>query len=164
MSASSLQLPLEKVLEAFIVASAINPFFIANTIHCGHAAESIESEPDYLSIIATLPRGSTPGHPEAIVRFELVTSVADATAAIHSPQVQAHSDRLSALIDLFTFDDSAASETLFQTRLAALTAAATASGFGLTGWERSPEPDQDGQSEKDQLVAKPSFTFDLYLL
>jgi hypothetical protein len=163
MSASSLQLALETVLKTWIVAQSANPFFTAANIHCGHGAETLNEETsDYLSIIASLPRGSTPGHPEPLVRFELVTSAAE--EALRTSQVQAHANRLSALIDLFTFDDSAANEAIFQTRLAALTAAAAASGFGFTGWERSPEPDEDGTTEKNQLVAKLSFTFELYLL
>ncbi len=151
MSASSYQLPLEQTLKTLLVSQALN----LPPIHCGHASEKIESEPDYLSIIARKPGGDLAytGCPEIVVEFDLVHSVADEGA--REAQSAAHASTSAALIDLFNFDNT-------QATLAALRDAGLTYGLGFTGWE-SVEG-EDGVTAKDQLVDKQRYIFDVHLL
>lgn len=161
MSAASVQLPLETVLRDFITAQP-GIFPAGFTIVRGHGAETVnENASDYLSIICSLPRAITPGYPEAAVRLELVTSVSE--PGTRAAQIAAHAARLASLLDLFHFDERAVSEAAFAATLAALNALAAPQHFGITGWEADPAPDEDGVTPANQLVAKPSLLFDLFL-
>jgi hypothetical protein len=122
-------------------------------IHTAHSAESLpEDKPDYLGLIAQLPRDLCPGQSEVPLAFWIFTDMNDPDTRV--AQAALHGARIAEIIDLFNLDN-------FPSTLTALNVVAPA-GFGFSGWEAIDDERQDGP-EGNRYVAKLPYIFEVFL-
>ena len=130
-------------------------------IYSGHSAEALaDDQPDYLAIIAGLPRGDTAyaGQPEVPVTFRIFTSMGDPDT--RAAQAAAHAERIAAVIDLF--DDNNFSEVRGQLNRHDYPYPDDRPwrGLGFTGWEPTGEPEDTNDATR--YIATLPYIFEVF--
>ncbi len=130
-------------------------------IYAGHSAEYLTpSEPDYLGIVAVLPRQDNArlGNYEIPVTFQVYTSFGDPDS--RTAQAAAHADRMAAIIDIF--DDNNFTSVLadFNDRSGPFGDQRPWKGLGFTGWE--PEDQPDDTRDDTRYIATLPYTFEVF--
>ena len=130
-------------------------------IYAGHSAEALaDDQPDYLAIIAGLPRGDNAytGQPEIPVTFKIFTSMGDPDT--RSDQVAAHAERIAAVIDLF--DDNNFTEVLglLNRHGYPFPDDRLWKGLGFTGWEPTGEPEDTNDATR--YIASLPYIFEVF--
>jgi hypothetical protein len=131
-------------------------------IYSGHSAEALaDDQPDYLAIIAGLPRGDNAytGQPEVPVTFRIFTSMGDPDTRV--TQAATHAERIAAVIDLF--DDNNFTEVrslLNKHSIYPFPDDRPWKGLGFTGWE--PTGDPEDTHDNTRYIASLPYVFEVF--
>ncbi len=154
MSVSSIQLPTERALQAFLQASCAIPE--GYSVICAHDIEVLPVEGNFIAII------TGPGNFEELidnattrVEFRIATQVAE--AGNRTDRVALHQSVVGAVHDLLRWQN-------FEAALPALNAQETAAGgiqIGVSGWEQT-DPPLDTTTDS-QIISTLPYDFDVFI-
>jgi hypothetical protein len=154
MSVSSIQLPTERALQAFLQAACGNDS--AYSIICAHDVEILPQEGNYIAIIAG------PGNFEELidnatsrVEFRIATQVAE--AGQRADRTAQHQAVVGSIHDLLSWQN-------FEDALPALNAQQTSAGgitIGVSGWEQVAPP-LDTHTDS-QIISTLPYDFDVFI-
>src|SRR6266496_3474249 len=130
-------------------------------IYAGHSAEALaDDQPDYLAIIAALPRGNNlyTGNPEVPVTFKIFTSLLDPDDRAN--QAAAHAERIAAVFDLFDDNNFTEVKAALNKPLYPFPDTRAWKGLGFTGWE--PADDPTDTHDATRYIASLPYIFDVF--
>lgn len=131
-------------------------------IYSGHSAEYLTpTAPDYVGVIAGLPRGDNvrTGNPEVPITFQVFTSFSDPDQ--RTDQAAAHSERIAAIIDLFDDNNFATVRADLNPDPNDIFGDQRAwKGLGFTGWE--PNGDPEDARDETRYIASLHYIFEVF--